>query len=146
MSRASCGTVLMLALCLIVSCVSAPDPLAQSLVESIASRNKDIVRLSVHAIPDGGTEYMAVASTSSEKLGKPSDPEDLQAVETGEIIVLDEPGGIDVTVPILRFEGEATAAAGVTVNADLGRDAAIQLAQEVAVQIEQGMINGGMNQ
>lgn len=133
-----------LPLLVLASCASAPDPQAQSLVESIAHKNADIVRLTVHTMPAGATGYKAVASTSSSKLGKPSDPEDLQAMQTGDIVVLDETGAIDVTVPILMKQGKYSAATGVTVKESLGKDAAIALARKIAGDVEQGMMNAGM--
>ena len=135
------SATLALSLFLLGSCAAtAPDPSAQTLVESLAGKNENIVRLTVHAIPAGGADYTAVASTLASKLGKPSDPEDLQAIRGGEVVVLDEPGAIDVTVPIRMRDGAHTAAAGVTMNASMGRDAAIVAARSIATEIEKGLI------
>lgn len=136
--------LLSLALLPLASCASAPDPQAQSLVESIALNNSDVVRLTVHAVPAGATVYKAVASTSSRKLGKPSDPEDLKALQTGDVQVLTEKDAIDVTVPILMKNGKPSATAGVTVKESLGRDAAVALARKIAGEVEQGMMNASM--
>lgn len=136
--------LLALTLLPLASCASAPDPEAQSLVQSIANKNADVVRLTVHAVPAGATKYKAVASTSSAKLGKPSDPEDLKAMQTGDVVVLEETGGIDVTVPILMKQGKHCATAGVTVKESVGKDAAIALARKIAGEIEQGMTNAAM--
>lgn len=137
------SAVLALSLMSLVSCATttALDPNAQSLVESIAGANDNVLRLSVHAIPAGETGYKAVASTSAAKLNKVSDPEDLKAIETGEIQVLDEPGGIDVTVPIGMQNGKHTVAAGVTLKAGMGREAAIAAAKAIASQLDGGLMN-----
>jgi hypothetical protein len=52
----------------------------------------------------------------AERRGKPSDPEDLEAMKTGREIVMDEGGNVDVTVPILVKNGKPTAIAGVTLT------------------------------
>lgn len=124
------------------STAEAPSPKAQSLVESLAAQHSDIVRLTVHQQRADGSGYEAVASTSSAKLGKASDPEDLRAIETGETIVLEEPGALDVTVPICDCgDGKPCAAAGVTLKAEPGADrAALEArAKEIAQAIEAGL-------
>ena len=100
----------------------------QSIVANIAANNGDIVRLTVHMM--SGDELTAVASTSDAKRGKPSDPEDRQAIANGETVVLAEGDNTDVTVPIRKRDGAFTAAVGVTMQ---GRDAAA--AQSRAAQI-----------
>ena len=109
-------TAVALSAALLASCAetTAPDPAAQTVIETLATKNANVVRLTVHAIPTGGTDYKAVASTLSSKLGKVSDPEDLRAIQSGEVVVLEEPGGVDVTVPIGKQNGKHTAAVGVT--------------------------------
>ena len=117
----------------------APDPTAQSLVESVAANNKDVVRLTVHAIPAGEKDYKAVASTLASKLGQPSDAEDLKAINTGEVVVLEESAGLDVTVPIRMQGGRHTAAAGVTIKSGVAREAAITQAKAIAAEIDRGL-------
>ena len=75
-------------------CQSTAAPCAdtQAVVEAVAKEHPDCVRLTVHATPPTGGEWRAIASTSAEKLGKPSDKEDLDARGTGRTVVLDEPG------------------------------------------------------
>lgn len=114
------------------------DADTQTLVEQLAGENPDIVRLSVHAIPDGGDKMHAIASTAADKRGTMSDPEDMRAVESGETIVLEEGAGTDVTVPILQQNGAYTAAAGVTLKGN-DREAAIATAKAIAGKIEAAM-------
>ena len=123
------------------SCTAtAPDPAAQTLVETLASQHENLARLTVHAIPSGGKEFQAVASTLASKLGKSSDPEDLKAIKTGELVVLDEDGSFDVTVPIGMKNGSHTAAAGVTMKAGMDRNAAIVAAKAIAAEIDHGLM------
>jgi hypothetical protein len=113
-------------------------PDLQALVEKIAKEHTDIVRLTVHTEPPGGGSLCAVASTSADKLGKPSDPEDLRAIETGKAVVLDEAGAVDVTVPVLQRAGQWKAAVGVTLRGAAGQtqEQATAKATQIAKTIE----------
>ncbi|MCA8950956.1 MAG: hypothetical protein KDE27_15740 [Planctomycetes bacterium] len=126
---------------LAAGCQNMPAPVdsaTQSLVEKLASEYTDVVRLSVHAIPAGGDKLHAIASTSSDKRGMMSDPEDMRAVETGQTIVNPEGTGYDVTVPILQKNGAYTAAAGVTLKGE-DRATAESTAKMIAGKIEAAM-------
>jgi hypothetical protein len=125
---------------------NAVDPATQTLVEQLARENGDIERLSVHAVPAGGEGLYAIASTSAQKRGSRSDPEDHRAIETGEVVVLEEGGGVDITVPILQKGGVYTAAAGVTLRSGEDRDASIATAQSLAATIEAAMSKAAMGQ
>ena len=105
----------------------------QSIVADIAGKNTDIVRLTVH-MPHGD-DLVAVASTSAEKRDKPSDPEDLRAIETGETVVLAEGENTDVTVPIRQRDGAFTAAVGVTLSGS-DQAAATAKAKDIAASID----------
>lgn len=132
---ASFVLVLSLAFAGCQSTQAAPCPDVQAAVVDIARRHAEIVRLSVHAVPPGGSAVCAIASTSEAKLGKPSDPEDERALANGGLVVLREPGAIDVTVPLQKKDGRFHAVAGVTVKGTDDR-AAIALAQAVAAELE----------
>ena len=112
--------VTMLGAC--ASMKKSPYPAAQDIVDGVAAKHPELARLTLHAVPEGKTECTQVASTVKGRRGKPSDPEDLKAMKTGQQIVLDESGAIDVTVPILRKSGKPTAVAGVTLSAEEGSD------------------------
>lgn len=120
------------------SAPQAPCPDTQAKVLELALRHTDVVRLSVHAVPPGGGALCAIASTAPERLGKPSDPEDERALANGGMVVLREPGAIDVTVPLCRKDGRFQAVAGVTIK---GADdkAAIATALAIAEELEASM-------
>jgi len=126
--------VIILAAC---ASMKAPYPAAQDIVDGVAAKHPELVRLTLHAVPEGKAECTQVASTAKGRRGKPSDPEDLDAMKTGRHIVLDEPGAIDVTVPILRKNGKATAVAGVTLRAAEGADRAalVNKARTIAAEL-----------
>lgn len=115
----------------------APYPAAQKALDGVAAEHRDLLRLTLHAVPAGQTQCVQLASTMPERRGKPSDPEDLDALRTGNQVVLDEPGAIDVTVPILLVGGKPTAVAGVTLRAGAGqsRDALVQRARSIAGEL-----------
>ena len=116
----------------------APFAAAQIIVDRVSSGHESLERLTLHAVPAGKTECTQIASTMVERRGKPSDPEDLEALGTGQEIVLDEDGAVDVTVPILVVDGKPTAIAGVTLTMEEGadRDALVEEARAIAQELE----------
>jgi hypothetical protein len=124
---------------------SVPYPAAQEIVDAVASRHPDLTRLTLHAVPDGTSQVTQVASTVPERRGKPSDPEDLEAMRTGAEIVLEEAGALDVTVPILMRGGSPTAIAGVTLKASTSVDRAGTLvrARSIARELENELRSAG---
>lgn len=144
----SVRTSILASLLAFAACKSAPEapcPDTQAIVEAVAGMHPECTRLTVHKTPPAGGDVCAVASTSADKLGKPSDPEDLRAMQTGETIVLDEPNAIDVTVPVMAENGKHTAAVGVTLKADAAtdREAVVAMAKEIAMAVEARMAKGG---
>jgi hypothetical protein len=131
-------------LLVVAACAStkgAASPAAQEVVDRVAGRHPELVRLTLHAVPEGGKDLTQVASTLAARRGKKSDPEDFEAMKTGKVTVLDEAGNIDVTVPILEKAGTPTAVAGVTLKGGPGADKetvvmrARAIAQELANEI-----------
>jgi hypothetical protein len=135
-------TVIALSLLILGSCAAPQpsDPSAQALIESMMPEHKDVTRLTVHAKPADAKGYIAVASSLPSKLGAVSDPEDLKAINTGEVVVLDEAGAFDVTVPICQKNSAYTAAAGVTFKTGIAREAAVAQAKAIAASINSGMM------
>ena len=102
----------------LVGCAGAPEgeASAQQIVERIAGKHADVVRLTLHAVPRGKTGLEMVASTAAARVGRPSDPEDAKAIETGEEVVLQEGDNLDVTIALADAAGKRTAATGVTLR------------------------------
>jgi len=120
---------------------SAPSPDIQAIVEAVAKDHPEVVRLTVHMVPPGGGVSCVVASTLAEKLGKVSDPEDLEAMATGKVVVLEEVGAVDVTVPVMKKGARWESSVGVTLkpNAQLGRAQYVELAKAIARVVEDRM-------
>ncbi len=87
---------------------------AQALVERIVSTHPEIVRLSIHAVPAGEKQNRIIACNIKEKIGMPSDPEDLEVMRGKRIVVLKKGTNLDVTLPILDRSGRPIGTAGVT--------------------------------
>ena len=118
-----------------------PFAAVQKVLDGVASQHANLKRLTLHAIPANGSGCTQIASTVSARRGKPSDPEDLEALSTGKETVLDEPDAIDVTVPILVTDGKPMAVAGVTLAMGEGadRDALVGEARAIAQELEKAV-------
>jgi hypothetical protein len=126
--------------CKSTDCCSSGGTCAQSqaAVEKVAKLNPGLVRLTVHCMMDG--KPTACASTSADKQGKPSDPEDVKAMQSGQTVALDEAGALDVTVPILAKDGKFMGACGVTLPMQgLTREQAVAKATTIAKAVEAGL-------
>jgi len=111
---------------------------AQSVVASVQKQNAECSRLTIHCSMGGAMK--ACASTSADKVGKPSDKEDVQAVQTNQPVVLDENGAVDVTVPIAMKDGKPTIACGVTLKgAGMTKDQAVTKATAIAKSVESSL-------
>lgn len=118
--------------------VRASYPDAQRIVEQLASRHADVVRLTIHAVPRGESRSRIIASNVAAKIGAWSDPEDTQAMETKQPVILEEGQRIDYTAPVLDASGTAIAAIGVLVDGtDPGAmlSSASQVARELSAAI-----------
>lgn len=111
---------------------------AQAVIDQVAAKHADLKRLTLHAVPTGKEACTQIASTMASRRGKPSDPEDLKALETGEEVKLDEGGALDLTVPIRMVDGKPTAVAGVTITHGEGADAEalVNKARAIAKELE----------
>ena len=118
---------------------------AQKLLDDIKSKYEGLTRLTLHAIPADGSECTQIASTDPARRGKPSDPEDIRAMNSGEEVVLDEDGALDVTVPLMVKDGKAKAVTGVTLAIGDGtsREDLIAEARTIAKAFEEALQAAG---
>lgn len=118
---------------------------AQAIIEKIVSKYPQIVRLTIHAVPTGEKNSRVIACNVKEKLGKPSDPEDLEAMKTNKTIVLKEGDNLDVTVPICDKEGVSIAATGITLRykKEEKEDAVIEKAKAIVTELTNAVQNAG---
>jgi len=116
---------------------------AQALVEKMVAKYPEIVRLTIHAVPTGEKDSRIIACNIKEKIGRPSDPEDLEAMKTGKTIVLKEGDNLDVTAPICDKAGEPIAATGITLPLKKGEseDKVIERAKSIAKELNTAILN-----
>lgn len=120
----------------------SPFRKAQELVDRIVAKHPDLVRLTIHAVPTGEEGSRIIACNNKEKIGKLSDPEDLEAMKTGEVVTLKEGDNLDVTAPIRDKTGKPIAATGITLPVSQGEteneviDKAKTIAEELTIAIQ----------
>ncbi len=121
------------------SSVSQAKILAQRLVDEFARKHLDLVRIGLHVTPPNRSDNIIVACNLAERIGRKSDPEDLQAMRTGKPVVLKEEGNFDVTLPLETASGEVIGALGLTLRPQSGdREAAVvERARKMAGELEQ---------
>jgi hypothetical protein len=112
--------------------------LAQKLVDELAAKHPELVRIGLHLTPPTGSENLIVASNVASKIGQKSDPEDLAAMRTGKPVALREQGNFDVTLPLHDASGKVIGAIGLTFKpaANEQEAAAIQRAQSITRDLE----------
>ena len=116
---------------------------AQELVEGMVSKHPDLVRLTIHAVPAGEDASRIIACNIKEKIGKPSDTEDLEAMKTGETVVLREGDNLDVTAPIWNKAGKPIAATGITLRFRKGEteNEVVEKAKSIAKELNTAIQN-----
>ncbi|MCB9883007.1 MAG: hypothetical protein H6834_14570 [Planctomycetes bacterium] len=134
--------ILAVTLSAFVACESTPEgntryAAAQSIVDGVAIKH-DLVRLSIHAVPQGASAAVFVASTDMARVGNTSDPEDVTALENGATTVLREGDNHDVTVAIKDGMGQIIAATGITMSLPAGTtdDEAKATAEAIAMELQ----------
>ena len=117
----------------------APGAVDIVVIDSVAKANPDVTRLTLHCNM-GGKDLKVCASTSADKKGKASDPEDKKAIDTNQTVVLEEGSALDVTVPLHVKDGKPMSACGVTLKtAGMTRDQAVAKATQIAKAVEAGL-------
>ncbi len=127
-----------LSLLALAACATTREPAtsfaqAQSLVEEVAAKHPELVRLTLHAVPNRQSQCRVIASNVPSKLDDLSDPEDVQAMRTKKPVTLQEGGNLDYTAPVVDSTGTAVAAVGVTV---MGPSQSAMLASAKAIAAE----------
>ncbi len=111
---------------------------AQRLVEEIAARHPELVRIGMHVTPPDKSDNIIIACNVPERIGQKSDPEDLKAMKTGQPVVLKEGKNFDVTLPLHDAAGNTIGSIGLTFRPRAGEKAAdaARRARAMAREIE----------
>ncbi|HEY2930957.1 MAG TPA: hypothetical protein VGK99_04360 [Acidobacteriota bacterium] len=120
------------------SALSAGKTLAQRLVDDLAKKHPELVRIGLHVTPPGGSENIIIASNVAARIGQKSDPEDLRAMKTGRPVVLKEGENFDVTLPLHDATGKIIGAIGLTFKPASGEQegAATRRARAITGELE----------
>lgn len=120
------------------SALAQPKTLSQKLVDELAKKHPELVRIGLHVTPPGSAENIIVASNVAAKIGQKSDPEDLQAMKSGRPVVLKEGTNFDVTLPLHDATGKVIGAIGLTLKPSDGEKeaGAKRRAQAIAGELE----------
>ncbi len=87
---------------------------AQKLVDDLAAKHPELVRIGLHLTPPNRRDNIIVACNIAARIGRKSDTEDLKAMQTGKPVVLKEEGNFDVTLPLHTASGKVIGAIGLT--------------------------------
>jgi len=103
----------------------------QSQIDALVDRDHRIVRLSFIARAEDGA-FRHVASSLPERVGKPAGEEDLEAIASGEVVILEEGyrefGALDITFPVHDHDGQIFGLIGYTVSRDRPPKGPLELA------------------
>jgi TonB-dependent siderophore receptor len=83
---------------------SSSKSYAQELVDRTAARHRELIELDLHATPPDGSASLIIASKNPARLGKKSDPDDLDVIRTGTPFVEINKSGdqnVEVHLPLL---------------------------------------------
>ena len=93
--------------------------LIQERIDALQQKDSNLVRLSVIAKSEQDT-YLHVASSLPSRIGKPAHQEDLEAIDSDAVVILEEPyldtSALDITYPVHSFDGSIVALLGYTVK------------------------------
>lgn len=114
----------------------------QNFVDNLKKSTPVIEEIAVYAtLADGNT--MRIVSTTPNMAGKPADPEDIDAIIENQVIVIEESGVVDVTVPMANAKGQPAAVAGIKIALKDGmtKDSAKEKAVTVAKEIDEMLVS-----
>lgn len=97
---------------------------AQRLVEELAARHPELVRIGMHVTPPDKSDNIIIACNVPERIGQKSHPEDLKAMKTGRPVVLKEGKNFDVTLPLHDAAGNTIGSIGLTFRPRAGEQKA----------------------
>ena len=120
------------------SVLSSGHIVAQKLIDDLAAKHPEFVRIGLHVTPPDKEKNIIVASNIPAKIGQTSDSEDLTAMKSGTPVVLKEGEYLDVTLPLHDSTGKLIGAVGLTLKPGPGeREAdAIRRARATARELE----------
>ena len=98
----------------VTSSAAATWIFAQKLVDDLVARHPGLVRIGLHVTPPNDSQNLIIASNVPARIGRRSDPEDLEAMRSGQPVLLKEGENVDVTLPLHDAGGKIIGAIGLT--------------------------------
>lgn len=123
------------------SSAAARGIFAQKLVDDLVASHPELVRIGLHVTPPNDSQNLIIASNVLAKIGRRSDPEDLEAMRSGQPVLLKEGENLDVTLPLHDAGGKLIGAVGLTLKPKLGEKEAetIRRARDLAGELEKAI-------
>ena len=115
-----------------------PDILAQALADQVAKAHPELNVIGFHVTPPGGRDNLIVASSTRSKVGKKSDPDDVEVITSGKAAV-DTRGPrelIDVGLPLVDRAGRTIGMLVMEVKFSYTKDEAIALKRATEIRDE----------
>jgi iron complex outermembrane receptor protein len=82
---------------------------AQALVDAAIARHPELIELDLHATPPGSSASVIIAAKSADRIGHPSDPDDLEVARTGAARVeINKVGDFNVEIEVPLYDQHHT--------------------------------------
>jgi TonB-dependent siderophore receptor len=120
---------------------------AQSLVDRLAARHPELIDVDIHTVPPGSAASVIVASRDASRIGKASDPDDIDVARTGAPRVeINQAGNnnVEVAVPLMSVTRQVIGSVEMTFPyvPSTDRDALVQKATDIADDLRRRIAHG----
>jgi hypothetical protein len=103
---------------------------AQKLVDQTIAKHPELRQIGLHSIPPNSSESMIIAINDPKKVGKKSDPDDLEVMKTGKpsVEIIDRKQIYDLGFPLLDRSGKIVGVAvmEIKLSAEKSKESALQ--------------------
>jgi hypothetical protein len=136
--RAALCLVCLMAISGLAQTGTTNDIFAQKLVDKIIAKHQELRLIGLHAAPDGSSDSHIIANNIRAKVGKKSDPDDLEVMHTGKPVVekKDSRKIFDIGMPLLDQSGAIIGTVVMEVKYQYASSEAAALEQATKVRDE----------
>jgi hypothetical protein len=103
---------------------------AQKLVDQTIAKHPELRQIGLHSIPPNSSESMIIAINDPKKVGKKSDPDDLEVMKTGKpsVEIIDRKQVYDLGFPLLDRSGKIVGVAvmEIKLSAEKSKESALK--------------------
>jgi hypothetical protein len=103
---------------------------AQKLVDQTIAKHPELRQIGLHSIPPNSSESMIIAINDPKKVGKKSDPDDLEVMKTGKpsVEIIDRKQIYDLGFPLLDRSGKiiGVAVMEIKLSAEKSKESALK--------------------